>query len=95
MTSAVAGDSVDVFVSTATTQAARLDLYRIGHYQGLGGRLVSSLPRVATAHQVPYYSLDPNTGLVECAWSKTFSFVIDPSFVTGYYLIKITTDDGF
>ncbi|MEO8901036.1 MAG: N,N-dimethylformamidase beta subunit family domain-containing protein, partial [Polyangiaceae bacterium] len=42
-----------------------------------------------------YYSLDPNTGLVECAWSKTFSFVIDPSFVTGYYLIKITTDDGF
>jgi streptogramin lyase len=95
VTSAAAGDTVDVFVSTAFAGAARLDLYRIGHYQGLGGRLVSSLPRVPTAAQRPYYNLDPNTGLVECAWSKTFSFVIDPNWVTGYYLIKITADDGF
>jgi sugar lactone lactonase YvrE len=93
--SVAAGDTVDVFVHTTQSQAVRLDLYRIGHYQGLGARLVSTLPRVTATAQLPYYSLDGSTGLVECNWSKTFSFDIDPSWVTGYYLIKVTSDDGF
>jgi hypothetical protein len=95
VTSAVASDTVDVFVSTDHTQGVRLDLYRIGYYQGLGARLVSSLSNGTATPQTPYFSLDKNTGLVSCDWSKTFSFEIDPSWVTGYYLIKITNDDGF
>ena len=95
VTSASAGDTVDVFVSVEHMQGVRLDLYRIGYYGGLGGRLVSSLPKVPASPQSPYSSIDPRTGLVECNWSTTFSFAIDPGWVTGYYLIKITNDEGF
>ena len=37
--SAVAGDDVAVFVST-TARAVQVQAYRMGYYQGLGGRLI-------------------------------------------------------
>lgn len=92
--SAAAGDTVDVFASTDRVQGVSLDLYRIGYYQGLGARLVSSLARVTASRQTPRYNLDKSTGLLECGWTRTFSLEIDPDYVTGYYLIKITNDDG-
>src|SRR4051812_12973835 len=40
--SAVAGDRVDLCMSVDRAQGVRWDLYRIGYYQGLGARLVTS-----------------------------------------------------
>jgi sugar lactone lactonase YvrE len=94
-TSAAAGEVVDVYVSVDHTQRVRLDLYRIGYYQGLGARLVASLRPVTAGRQAPYYSVDPSSGLVECDWATTFSFEIDAKWVTGYYLIKVTNEAGF
>ncbi len=95
VTSAEAGETVNVFASVDIPQGVRLDLFRLGHYQGRGGRHILSLPTAPVSRPVPYYTLDPNTGRVECDWPKTFSFVIDASWVTGYYLIKLTNDSGF
>ena len=95
VTSAEAGETVDVFASVDVPQGVRLELFRLGHYQGLGGRHVLSLPRVSISRPDPYYTLNSATGSVECDWPKTFSFVIDESWVTGYYLIKVTNDNGF
>ncbi len=95
VTSAEAGETVNVFASVDMPQGVRLDLFRLGHYQGLGGRHVMSLATVSVSRPDPYYTLDPDTGRVECDWPKAFSFVIDTSWVTGYYLIKLTNDNGF
>jgi hypothetical protein len=93
-TSVVAGDTVDVFVNVMQAQGVRFELYRIGYYQGLGGRLVSSGESVPVSPQtVPV--ADPNTGLIECNWEIAFSILIDPDWVTGYYLIKVIADNGF
>lgn len=93
-TSASAGDSVDLCVNVTVAQAVRWDLYRIGYYRGLGGRLVDSGQRVRVSPQA-MPTADPHTGLLECGWPVTFSVVIDPSWLTGYYLFKLTNDDGF
>ncbi|MEP7050497.1 MAG: N,N-dimethylformamidase beta subunit family domain-containing protein, partial [Pseudomonadota bacterium] len=95
VTSVEAGQTVDVFASVDFPQSVRLDLFRLGHYQGLGSRHILSMPTVAVRRPEPYYTLDADTGRVECDWPKTFSFEIDASWVTGYYLIKVTNDDGF
>ncbi len=95
VTSAEAGETVDVFASVDVPQGVRLELFRLGYYQGVGGRHVLSLPTVPCSRPELYYTTDPSTGRVECDWPKTFSFVIDASWVTGYYLIKITNDAGY
>lgn len=92
--SAVAGDTVDLCLSVDRAQRVRWDLYRIGYYQGLGARLVSSgaVQRV-TPQPIPV--ADKRSGLLECDWPIAFSLVIDPTWLTGYYLFKLTNEDGF
>src|SRR5947207_8632977 len=42
-TSVAAGESIDIFVSTNPASAFRIDVYRMGHYGGAGGRKVVEL----------------------------------------------------
>ena len=92
--SAVAGDRVDVHVSVDSSQGVRWELFRIGYYQGLGARSVLSgaIPRV-TPQAMPVAA--PHSGLLECDWDVAFSVLVDATFLTGYYLFKLTSDAGF
>ena len=92
--SAIAGDQVDISVSVNRAQGVRWDLYRVGYYQGHGARLIESGSAVRVAVKV-LPKADPQTGLLECAWPATFSLTIDAAWLTGYYLLKLTNDDGF
>lgn len=93
-TSARLGDAVRIAVNVSRAQGVRWDLYRIGYYQGLGARLVSSGPAVQVGPQ-PEPSINPSTGLLECAWATAFELIVDASWLSGYYLLKLTSDDGF
>jgi len=93
-TSAGLGDTVEVRVNVSRAQNVRWDLYRIGHYQGLGARLISSGAPARVLPQ-PEPNLDSRTGLLECSWATAFTLTVDPSWLTGYYLIKLITDDGY
>jgi hypothetical protein len=93
-TSASAGDSVEIAVNVSRAQGVRWDLYRIGHYQGLGARRVSSGAAVLVVPQ-PEPSPSPRTGLLECAWTTAIQLTVEASWLSGYYLLKLTTDDGF
>lgn len=92
--SVAAGDTMDVFVNTSRAQGVRFELYRIGHYQGLGGRLMRS-GKCATVSPQPAPVPDQSTGLIECNWQIAFSLLVEPEWVTGHYLIKVISDDGF
>ena len=94
LTSAAANEIVEIKVSVNRAQTVRWDLYRIGYYQGLGARLVTSGSTGPVSPQLGA-TVDPHTGLMECAWQTAFSLVIDPAWVTGYYLIKLTNEEGF
>jgi len=93
-TSVVSGETLSVFVNVTRAQGVRCDVYRVGYYQGRGARLVAGYDRVQVASQ-PKPTLDLDTGLIECHWNAAFTLIVDPSWVTGYYLCKLTNEDGF
>ncbi|HYP76291.1 MAG TPA: N,N-dimethylformamidase beta subunit family domain-containing protein [Polyangiaceae bacterium] len=93
-TSAALGDTVEIAVNVSRAQGVRWDLYRIGYYQGLGARLVSSGAPLPVEPQ-PGPSVSPKTGLLECDWATAIKLPVEASWLSGYYLLKLTSDDGF
>jgi hypothetical protein len=92
--SASPGDGVSLFVSVSEAHDARWELYRLGYYGGLGGRLVTSgaFDRLSPQQPCP---VTEDTGLIECTWNPSLEFVFDLASVSGYYVFKLIRDDGF
>jgi hypothetical protein len=92
--SAQPGDTVEFLVNTT---ASRFDLrvYRIGYYDGLGGRLIYSLDGL-TGQQQPDCITNYQTGLTTCSnWNISHSLTIPDDWVSGIYLVKlIHGEDG-
>ena len=87
-TYAAAGQTVELHVTTTapTFQAAA---YRMGWYQGLGGRLVWASPEV-TGRTQPPCQVTPGVNMVSCDnWSVSLRIPITAAFIQGDYLIKL------
>ncbi|QRK09523.1 hypothetical protein JQX13_05140 [Archangium violaceum] len=91
--SAAAGEVVGVKVSTDTETAVTAELFRIGYYGGAGARKVWSGGPFRTGAQAPC-ERDVPTARIECDWNDTFSIPIDPSWVSGLYVVKLSLPDG-
>jgi hypothetical protein len=90
--SAVPGDDVALFVST-TASAVQVQAYRMGFYQGLGGRLVVQTDFVpAKIQAAPVVA--PGVGTVTCPWSPTLTLNITTDWVPGCYLLKLVGEGG-
>ena len=90
--SAQAGDTVNLMVNADLSHMFSWNLFRIGWYGGTGGREIASggpLP-VAPQSTCPISS---DTGLIRCAWTPTFQFVVSDDLVSGLYLFKLVRDD--
>jgi hypothetical protein len=74
--------------SDATFQ---VDIFRIGHYDGNGARLVHSIGSIGgPTNQIPCVS-NTQTGLIDCGnWSVTASWSIPSTAVSGVYLARLT-----
>jgi len=90
--SAVAGDDVALFVNT-TAQAVQVQAYRMGYYQGLGGRLVWQSDMVAAGQQAAPV-VTPGVGIVTCPWSPTMTISITEAWPPGCYLLKLVGNGG-
>ncbi len=100
--SANPGDSVPLYISTVTSIQYRLDVYRIGWYHGLGGRLMESVPSLQSQTQgywtpktglvaCPSCTIDSHTGLIEAHWKSSYLLHIGMSWLSGVYLVKISS----
>ena len=67
--SAVSGDTVALFVSTKAAQF-HVEAYRMGYYQGIGGRLVWTSAEMPGIRQGPPALVAP-TNTVECRWTPS------------------------
>jgi hypothetical protein len=90
--SAVPGDDVTLFVNT-TARAVQVQAYRMGFYQGLGGRLIYQSDMVAAGAQ-PAPTVSLGIGTVSCPWSPTLSFTVGSTWPPGCYLLKLVGDGG-
>jgi hypothetical protein len=90
--SAIAGDTVSFSVST-TSPSFTAAIYRLGWYQGMGGRLLETIPNIA-GHFYPMPIMDQQTGLIDAGWPAAFSIKIKPEWVSGMYIARFAIADG-
>jgi len=83
------GQRISFFVSTKASRFTA-SIFRMGWYGGDGGRLMVSTPSLPGVLQ-PVPAPDPRNGLLVCNWSESFSIEIPSSWVSGIYLVKLTS----
>ena len=89
-----AGEDVRFFVKTDSPQY-RLDIYRMGFYNGSGARLVDTVrPHVALPQQQPPCRVDNATLLYECSsWNESARWHVSARTVSGLYFARLTRED--
>src|SRR2546427_6647875 len=89
-----AGQTIFFKVSTNAT-SYRIDVYRLGYYQGQGARLVASVLPSALLPQVQAPCLtDSSTGLIDCGnWAVSASWAVPSTATSGLYFAVLTRLD--
>lgn len=99
--SAAPGQDVKLYVSAITPVTYALNVYRLGWYQGTGGRLYYTAPVLTAAAQGYWIKstglracatcrIDPFTHLTEADWAPSFTLHIGATWPSGVYLLKLT-----
>ena len=90
------GDAISLYVSVhATDPSFSMSIYRLGYYQGSGGRLMMSYPSAgyAAGVQQPACSINKGPpagdGMVQCHWSPTVRLVVPATWTSGIYVAKL------
>ncbi|GLZ81038.1 hypothetical protein Afil01_58450 [Actinorhabdospora filicis] len=93
LTSVERGETIDFHVSTSGAEQYRISIYRLGHYQGAGARLMTTSPPLAgSARQIP--DCDPETGSVGCEWPVSWTLGVPRSWTSGTYIAVFDTVSG-
>ncbi|MFY1687027.1 N,N-dimethylformamidase beta subunit family domain-containing protein [Plantactinospora sp. WMMB782] len=88
------GAELGFHVSVAPAQQYRIQIYRVGHYGGPGGRLVATSPWLAGRRQPPP-TVAAQTRMVHCDWPVGWRLRVGRDWVSGYYLALLTNAAGW
>jgi hypothetical protein len=89
-----AGSTVQFKISTPSTHY-RLDIYRMGYYQGNGARLVTSIDVSRPSPQVQPAPFTNSDGVYDCGdWGVSTSWAIPTTAVSGIYFAKAVREDA-
>jgi hypothetical protein len=87
------GERESVYVRAPGARSVRIEVYRMGWYGGLGGRLVLRSAQLPVVGQPPC-SHNGATGLTECGWHATLSFAVPHALPSGVYIVKLYASTG-
>ncbi|HSU64786.1 MAG TPA: N,N-dimethylformamidase beta subunit family domain-containing protein [Burkholderiales bacterium] len=93
-TSANLGESITFYVTVNPAQQYTMDVYRMGWYQGLGGRLMQSIGPLQGVAQ-PACPVDAVTGLIECDWTAAYTLTVPPTWTSGVFMVQLTNAQGY
>jgi len=88
------GGNITFYVSVNTPQTYTIDVYRIGWYQGLGGRLMAHAGPLSGIKQATCPT-DATTGLIECRWTPSYTLTTQNSWTSGVYFAILTNAQGY
>ncbi len=91
--SAQAGDELTLFVNSSGRRV-NVKVFRLGWYQGKGARFVEDLGSAPAKVQPPPV-FTPGINMVECHWSPTMKVGVGKDWPTGYYLLRLETNEGW
>ncbi len=90
-TSVNQGESLPIKVSLAQPGQFTIDIYRLGYYQGNGGRLIVSSGSLSGITQPALTLTDAATKLYEATnWSTSYTVAVGNDWTTGLYTAKLT-----
>src|SRR5207248_5800335 len=89
------GQTVSFKINDSANKPYRIDIYRLGYYQGTGARLVTTIPSSQVVQKVQSSPLkDTATGLVDAGnWTVTASWAVPATAVSGLYFARVTRQD--
>ena len=87
-TSVLRGERVTLFVTT-DAPAFRIEIFRMGWYQGRGARLMRTVEEVPGVAQ-PGPTTD-ELGMVSCDWAPSYVLDVPADWCPGVYLAKLRT----
>src|SRR3989475_103200 len=93
-TSVNKGESITFYVTVNPAQQYTMDVYRMGWYQGLLGRLMQSIPPLQGVTQ-PACPADSVTGLIECDWTASYTLTVPPNWTSGVFMVQLTNAQGY
>jgi len=86
------GGNITFFIETQPANTYSIDIYRMGYYQGTGGRLMQSVGSLQGIVQ-PACSMDvlppTGTGLIECSWTASYTLAVPTTWTSGIYLAHL------
>src|SRR5438093_702877 len=92
-TSVNKGESITFYVTVNPAQQYTMDVYRMGWYQGLGGRLMQSIGPLQGVAQ-PACPVDSATGLTECNWTASYTLTVPTTWTSGVFMVQLTNAQG-
>jgi hypothetical protein len=93
-TSVNKGASITFNVTVNPAQTYTIDVYRIGWYQGLGGRLMQHIGPLSGFQQTTCPT-DSTTGMIECNWTPSYTLSTSTSWTSGIYLALLTNAQNY
>ena len=92
------GSPIHLHITGAAGVRYRVEVYRLGFYQGVGARLQQCVPSCtsdeAVAARPPTPAPDPSTGFLDAAWPVTDTVTLAGGSVSGLYLAKVVVTAG-
>ncbi len=82
------GQPVGIRVHAASAGPATYGVYRLGWYQGRGGREIAS--GTFTAARQPACTTELPTGLITCPWNDSFIVQTEQDWTSGVYVVVLT-----
>jgi hypothetical protein len=83
--------SFKITVTSGADKTFGIKIYRIGYYQGNGGRLITDLGSAFTGITQNACVFDNTTGLTDCGnWATSASWAVPATAVSGLYVAKLT-----
>src|SRR5437667_9443599 len=93
-TSVNKGMPITFYVTVNPDQTFTIDVYRVGWYQGLGGRLLQHIGPFNGPRQAPC-PVNAATGLIACNWSPSYTLSVPTTWTSGIYLAVLTNAQSY
>lgn len=90
--SVMAGETIDIMVSTDPPQPFQIEVFRMGYYGGRGARLMRTIGPLQGITQPTPQPGEKN--LHECRWQPSARLTIPEDWLSGVYLGRLTTLPG-
>lgn len=84
------GEQITFKVSTSQPGKYRIDVYRLGYYDGLSTRRVASSDALDGVTQSACTVTDRATRLLECDWNESYVLTADSDWTSGIYVAVLT-----